>query len=183
MQKVNIKKCNLDYDYNRLSTRSKTDLIVVHHTGNPQDDDLSAREINASHQAQGWTCIGYHYVIRKDGTIEEGRPHWTTGAHAYGENSHTIGIHVCGNFEIGKPTSAQIESLAITSSDIESLCLPPVPDAIYTRRWIPWSAKLFSTIIIDEIQNQRYNGHRKSVAIDGNPRLFGIDAPPKVLSR
>ena len=31
-------------------------------------------EINASHQAQGWTCIGYHYVIRKDGTIEIGRP-------------------------------------------------------------------------------------------------------------
>lgn len=118
MQKVNIKKCNLDYDYNRLSTRSKTDMIVIHHTGNPQDDDLSTREINASHQAQGWTCIGYHYVVRKDGTVEEGRPHWTTGAHAYGENSHTIGIHVCGNFEIGEPTDEQIESLAMLLANL-----------------------------------------------------------------
>ena len=118
MQKVNIKKTNLQYDYSRLSNRTKTDMVVIHHTGNPTDDDLSAEEINASHQAQGWTCIGYHYVIRKDGTIEEGRPHWTVGAHAYNENSHTIGIHVCGNFEIGKPTQAQLESLAMLLANV-----------------------------------------------------------------
>ena len=54
----------------------------------------------------------------KDGTIEIGRPHWTIGAHTYGENSHTIGIHVCGNFEIGEPTSKQIESLAMLLANI-----------------------------------------------------------------
>lgn len=118
MQKVNIKKTYLPYDYSQLSNRLKTDMIVIHHTGNPTDDDLSAAEINASHQAQGWTCIGYHYVIRKDGTIEEGRPHWTIGAHAYGDNDHTIGIHVCGNFEIGEPTPAQIESLAMFLANV-----------------------------------------------------------------
>ena len=118
MQKVNIKKVDFSYEYNNLNTRSKTDMIVIHHTGNPQDDDLSAYEINASHQSQGWTCIGYHYVIRKNGVIEEGRPHWTVGAHAYGENSHTIGVHVCGNFEIGEPTAAQIEALAMLLSNI-----------------------------------------------------------------
>ena len=118
MQKVNIKKTNLQYDYSQLSNRTKTDMVVIHHTGNPTDDDLSAEEINTSHQAQGWTCIGYHYVIRKDGTIEEGRPHWTVGAHAYGDNDHTIGIHVCGNFEIGEPTQAQIESLAMLLANV-----------------------------------------------------------------
>lgn len=118
MQKVNIKQADFNYDYDNLTTRSKTDMIVIHHTGNPTDDDLSASEINTSHQAQGWTCIGYHYVIRKNGNVEEGRPHWTVGAHAYGENSHTIGIHVCGNFEIGTPTSEQIESLAMLLSNI-----------------------------------------------------------------
>lgn len=118
MQKVNIKKTNLQYDYSQLSNRTKTDMVVIHHTGNPTDDNLSAEEINASHQAQGWTCIGYHYVIRKDGTIEEGRPHWTVGAHAYGDNDHTIGIHVCGNFEIGEPTQAQIESLAMLLANV-----------------------------------------------------------------
>lgn len=118
MQKVNTKKADFSYEYSNLNTRKKTDMVVLHHTGNPTDDDLSASEINASHQAQGWTCIGYHYVIRKNGVIEEGRPHWTVGAHAYGENSHTVGIHVCGNFEIGEPTAKQIESLAMLLANI-----------------------------------------------------------------
>ena len=135
MQKVNIKKTNLQYDYSQLSNRTKTDMIVIHHTGNPTDDELSAAEINASHQAQGWTCIGYHYVIRKDGTIEEGRPHWTIGAHAYGDNDHTIGIHVCGNFEIGEPTQAQIESLAMLLANVcDDYGLPIDKDHVVAHR-------------------------------------------------
>ena len=135
MQKVNIKKTNLQYDYSQLSNRTKTDMVVIHHTGNPTDDDLSAEEINTSHQAQGWTCIGYHYVIRKDGTIEEGRPHWTVASHAYGFNSHTIGIHVCGNFEIGEPTQAQIESLAMLLANVcDDYGLPIDKDHVVAHR-------------------------------------------------
>ena len=118
MERIHLKETYLDIDYNRLSNRSETDQVVIHHTGNPTDDDLSAAEINASHKARGWSCIGYHYVIRKDGTVEQGRPHWTIGAHAYGHNSHTIGIHMCGNFEIGEPTVAQIESLALLLANL-----------------------------------------------------------------
>ena len=118
MERVPINDTSLDIDHGSLTTRSITDQIVIHHTGNQNDDDLSAAEIDASHKAQGWTCIGYHYVIRKDGTVEQGRPHWTVGAHAYMENSHTIGIHVCGNFEIGEPTDAQIESTAMLLANI-----------------------------------------------------------------
>ena len=118
MERIHLKETYLDIDYNQLSNRSETDQVVIHHTGNPTDDDLSAAEINASHKARGWSCIGYHYVVRKDGTVEQGRPHWTVGAHAYGHNSHTIGIHVCGNFEIGEPTSEQIESLAMLLANL-----------------------------------------------------------------
>lgn len=118
MERVHLKDMNLNYDAGRPKTRGATDMIVIHHTGNPTDDDLSAAEIDASHKAQGWTCIGYHYVIRKDGTVEAGRPHWTIGAHAYRENSHTIGIHVCGNFEEAVPTDEQIESLAMLLANL-----------------------------------------------------------------
>ena len=118
MERVPLRETYLDINHNQLTTRSVTDMIVIHHTGNPTDDDLSAAEIDASHKGQGWACIGYHYVIRKDGTVEQGRPHWTVGAHAYGHNSHTIGIHVCGNFEIGEPTDAQIESLAMLLANL-----------------------------------------------------------------
>ena len=118
MERAHLKETYLDIDYNRLSNRAETDQVVIHHTGNPTDDDLSAADIDASHKARGWSCIGYHYVIRKDGTVEEGRPHWTVGAHAYGHNGHTIGIHVCGNFEIGEPTDAQIESTAMLLANL-----------------------------------------------------------------
>ena len=118
MERVTLKDTGLQYDYNALQVRSKTDMVVIHHTGNPTDDDLSAQQINTSHQAKGWTCIGYHYVIRKDGTVEIGRPHWTVGAHAYGENSHTIGIHLCGNFDDAVPTGEQIESAAMLLANV-----------------------------------------------------------------
>ena len=118
MERIPIVETYLDIDHNQLTTRRVTDQIVIHHTGNPADDDLSAAEIDASHKGQGWACIGYHYVVRKDGTVEQGRPHWTIGAHAYRHNSHTIGIHVCGNFEIGEPTDQQIESLAMLLANL-----------------------------------------------------------------
>lgn len=98
--------------FRSLSERYVTDMIVIHHTGDDVDDDLSAEQIHDIHLGNGWAGIGYHYVIRKDGTVEAGRPDWAIGSHAYGENSHTIGVHCCGNFEIAEPTEAQIEALS-----------------------------------------------------------------------
>lgn len=127
----------IDYGlvFDPLADREFTDLIVIHHTGNPEDDDLSAEEIHESHQNKGWAGIGYHYVIRKDGTIEQGRPIETIGAHAYGENWHTIGIHVCGNFELAEPTDEQIESLAVLVAWIaDKYCLEINSDTVLAHR-------------------------------------------------
>ena len=110
MKPLNIVDYGLDFSY--LSDRDATDFIVIHHTGNPSDDDLSAEQIHASHLAQGWSGIGYHYVIRKNGQVEQGRPEWAVGAHAQGANWDSIGIHVCGNFEKAYPTGYQIEALS-----------------------------------------------------------------------
>jgi hypothetical protein len=91
--------------------------VVIHHTG-CNDIDASAEQIHGWHLGNGWAGIGYHYVIRKDGTIERGRPEWAIGSHAYGENSHTIGIHLSGDFEQAQPTSQQIEKCALLIADI-----------------------------------------------------------------
>ena len=113
----------VDYglQFTSLTPREVTDMIVIHHTGNDVDDDLSAVDIHASHQRQDWAGIGYHFVIRKDGTVEVGRPLDCVGAHAYGFNAHTIGIHLSGNFELGMPTSEQIESLAKLLADLTEM--------------------------------------------------------------
>lgn len=116
MERVKIIETGLNFS--DLMERNVTDMIVIHHTGNPTDDDLSAADIHKIHRGQGWSGIGYHYVIRKDGTVEYGRPDWAIGAHAEGENSHSIGIHLCGNFEIGNPTQIQIENLALLLANL-----------------------------------------------------------------
>lgn len=110
-----IKPIFKDYglEFIDLVPREETDMIVIHHTGDEVDDDLSAEQIHQIHLDRGWSGIGYHFVIRKNGEMEIGRPLDCIGSHAYGENAHTVGIHVCGNFEIAEPTSEQIESLAV----------------------------------------------------------------------
>lgn len=104
-----IKETNFQFR-ETLLLRPKTDMVVIHHVGIP-DGDTSAAAIHRAHLANGWAGIGYHYVIRKDGTIERGRPLATVGAHAEGQNYHTVGINVTGNFEKEIPTPAQIHSL------------------------------------------------------------------------
>lgn len=103
---------------NPLSYRDYTDLIVIHHTGG-KDIDASAEQIHDWHISSGYAGIGYHFVIRKNGAIERGRPIDTVGSHAYGSNSHSIGIHLSGNFEDAQPTDAQIEMTAML---IANLC-------------------------------------------------------------
>jgi hypothetical protein len=47
---------------------------------------------------RGWSDIGYHYLIDRDGTVVEGRPLSRTGAHVRGRNTGTIGIALFGGF-------------------------------------------------------------------------------------
>ena len=72
-------------------------LIVVHCSAVKPDQLSSAAQIDSWHRERGFHLgIGYHYVIRRDGTIEPGRPEWMIGAHCHVKghhyNSHSIGI-------------------------------------------------------------------------------------------
>lgn len=66
--------------------------------------DVSAATIRRWHTDKGWTDIGYHFVIRIDGTIELGRCLDKTGAHVKGFNSKSWGICLAGGLDrVGKP--------------------------------------------------------------------------------
>lgn len=124
MQRANIIETNLNFGY--LTRRTYTNLIVIHHTGGA-DIDASAEQIHDWHLNQNppWAGIGYHFVIRKDGTIERGRPVDTVGSHAYGYNAHSIGIHLSGDFETAFPTMAQIEMTAMLIANLcADYCIP-----------------------------------------------------------
>ncbi len=70
--------------------------IIVHCADTPEGRDDKAADIKRWHKAQGWSDIGYHYVIDIDGTIEPGRPLETAGAHCTGHNANSIGICYVG---------------------------------------------------------------------------------------
>lgn len=104
---VRVKETYLSF--RSLTNREQTDVIILHHIGNT-NADVSAATVHRWHLANGWAGIGYHYLIRKDGTIERGRPRDTVGAHCYGENWHSVGVNIVGNFETNEPTAAQIDA-------------------------------------------------------------------------
>lgn len=95
--------------FKSLENRTRTDAIIIHHIGNT-NADVSAARIHEWHLANGWAGIGYHFVIRKNGMIEQGRPMDAIGAHCYGENSHTVGVNLVGNFMESQPEAAQMTS-------------------------------------------------------------------------
>ena len=68
-------------------------LLVIHCSAVRPDQTSSAAQIDTWHRRQGWHLgIGYHYVVRRDGQIEPGRPEWMVGAHCKNHNAHSIGI-------------------------------------------------------------------------------------------
>ena len=92
----------------QLIKRPKTNFIVFHHTA---ESDCSPDDIHRIHiNSNGWAGIGYHFYIRKIGTIYTGRPIDMQGAHVYNYNSQCLGVCFEGNFEIEKMTAAQIEA-------------------------------------------------------------------------
>lgn len=93
--------------------------IVIHHSATPVG---GAERFNKEHRAKGWDELGYHFVIGNgtdtaDGKIEVG-PRWPKqkwGAHdktpGNQYNEHGIGICLVGNFDVSRPSPAQIKSL------------------------------------------------------------------------
>jgi len=71
--------------------------IIVHCTATPEGRDVSTQEIKRWHvQGNGWSDIGYHYIVELDGTVHEGRNVDRTGAHTLGHNKRSIGVVYVG---------------------------------------------------------------------------------------
>lgn len=81
----------------RKSSDRYVDTIIIHCADTPPTMDIGVEEIREWHvKDNGWSDIGYHYVIRRDGTIETGRDLNIAGSHCYGYNKSSIGICLVG---------------------------------------------------------------------------------------
>lgn len=72
------------------------DTLILHCSATQADMDVGVAEIDVWHKARGWNRIGYHFVIRRNGEVESGRPIEDIGAHAVGFNRTSLGICLVG---------------------------------------------------------------------------------------
>jgi N-acetyl-anhydromuramyl-L-alanine amidase AmpD len=61
--------------------------------------DIGAADIRGWHKMKGWSDIGYHYVIRRNGELETGRPLERAGAHVRGHNKNSVGVCLIGGVD------------------------------------------------------------------------------------
>lgn len=102
-------------------------LIVIHCADTPASMDIGVEQIRKWHtQERGWSDIGYHYVVRRDGLIELGRDldgdgdvDEEIGAHAFGYNRNSIGICMIGGR--GDDGSAEDNFNAVQKQSLEFL--------------------------------------------------------------
>ena len=99
-------------------------LIVIHCSAVKPDQQSSVAQIDTWHHDRGYKFgVGYHYVIRRNGSIEAGRPEWMVGAHCVNHNKYSIGVCYEGGLDArGQPadtrTAAQKATLRQLLTDL-----------------------------------------------------------------
>ena len=82
--------------------------LVVHCADTSDEQQLDARDIHRMHLGFGWHGVGYHRIICRDGSVQNGRPDFWIGAHVKGFNEVSLGVCLIGRNNF---TSAQFNSL------------------------------------------------------------------------
>jgi len=99
--------------------------IIVHCTATPEGRNVSVDTIRKWHvEDNGWSDIGYHWVIALSGAIEKGRDESKSGAHAKGHNANSIGVVYVGGCDAkmnpkDTRTEGQKESLRCLLEDLK----------------------------------------------------------------
>lgn len=78
--------------------------VVVHWTETPTNKNIGSEEINETHLEAGLNGIGYHYVIRRDGSLQRGRPVNLQGQHADDHDTRSIAVVFVGGINVPSET-------------------------------------------------------------------------------
>ena len=124
--------------------------LLIHMAYTPPSMDIGVAEIRDWHLQRGWRDVGYHFVIRRDGTVEDGRPLHQEGAHARGENADSIGICLIGGKHASRDgadanfTAAQWRALDRLCRDL--LLQHPGAQISGHRDWLPTKCPGFDAV-------------------------------------
>lgn len=100
-----------------LSYGNNPNKIILHHA---ECSNCSIEDVNIWHLGNKWVMCGYHYFIRKDGSIYRGRPENVIGAHCPGQNFQSIGICAEGSYMWDTMPQAQLSAIIELVNDIKN---------------------------------------------------------------
>lgn len=103
---MNIIETNLKFT-NNMTNRSTTKRIILHHA---EASKCTAEDIHHWHLNNGWAGAGYHFLVRKGGSVYRLRPENKVGAHTQGANADSIGICFEGSYMTETMPQAQINA-------------------------------------------------------------------------
>jgi len=109
----------------------KIDKIILHCAATKEGHDIKTETIKSWHvKGNGWSDIGYHYVIELDGTVKKGRPMHRSGAHTKGHNTGSIGVCYVGGIDISKkPKDTRTEAQRTAMDELINELLAEYPNA------------------------------------------------------
>lgn len=86
----------------------RIDELIIHCSATRPDQSCTVDDIERWHKERGFSGIGYHYVIYRDGTVHNGRRLECQGAHCKGHNAHSVGICYVGGLDgAGRPADTR----------------------------------------------------------------------------
>jgi N-acetylmuramoyl-L-alanine amidase len=100
----------------KMQIRHTRKTAVLHVSATKMSQDFGFERCKAYHLSKGWSDIGYHFYIEKDGTVFFGRPLERNGAHVRGFNSDTLGICCEGGLNekgIPEDTMNELQKLSV----------------------------------------------------------------------
>lgn len=116
MEEVNRNIIETNLKFKELSIRKTTERIILHHA---DASECTAEQIHSWHLNKGWSGAGYHFLVRKDGSVYRLRPENTVGSHAYGSNYNSIGICAEGRYMTEEMPKAQKEALKALVAELK----------------------------------------------------------------
>jgi N-acetyl-anhydromuramyl-L-alanine amidase AmpD len=122
--------------------------LIFHHA----DAVASPEQVHRAHLAKGWKGIGYHYYVRKSGTVHRGRPEWAVGAHTKGHNRE-LGVCCEGHFTRERMSAVQLAALKALRYDVHGRYL--VADrrhsdfcrTVCPGTYFPWAAVISNEVL------------------------------------
>ncbi|MBO0573715.1 N-acetylmuramoyl-L-alanine amidase [Clostridium botulinum] len=99
---------NSNLKFRGLTYGNNPKMIILHHA---EASSCKVEDIHSWHLNNGWSGCGYHYFIKKDGSIYKGRPDKAIGAHCLSYNGLSIGVCMEGRFNVEEMGAVQYNSL------------------------------------------------------------------------